>query len=240
MRFYRPFTSVEAMTFDLDDTLYNNEPIIRQAEATLSEHIKARFPKTGAMTPAHWLEIKRELIKENIGLASDMGELRMHTLRIALQRDIADEQEREEAAKACFHCFYNARSNFSLHSDVHDVLSGLSKKIPLIAITNGNVDPEKTGMTPYFHTFLHASLTYRAKPANDMFNKASDLLSLPPQRILHVGDNMEKDVMGAINAGFQAAWLAVNRPMDIRSERVSVLPHVSLRSLGDLRNLLPE
>lgn len=239
MRFYRPITSVDAMTFDLDDTLYNNEPIIRKAETALSDHIKSRFSKTAAMTPAHWLKIKRDLIKGNIGLASDMGELRMHTLRVALKDDIADDEEREQAAKACFDCFYTARSNFTLHADVHDVLSKLSKKIPLIAITNGNVDPERTGMTPYFQTFLHASLTYRAKPANDMFNKASEMLSLPPQRILHVGDNMEKDVMGAIDAGFQAAWLAVNRPMDIRSERVSVLPHISLQSLGDLLHLLP-
>ncbi|MBU3023674.1 HAD-IA family hydrolase [Aestuariibacter sp. A3R04] len=239
MRFYRPFTSVEAMTFDLDDTLYNNEPIIQQAEATLSEYIKARYPKTGAMTPAQWRDLKRALIKKNIGLASDMGELRMHSLRHALRRDIADDQEREAAATACFNCFYTARSNFSLHTDVHEVLSQLAKRIPLIAITNGNVDPKRTGMTTYFHTFLHASLTYRAKPAADMFNKAASLLALPPQRILHVGDNMEKDVMGAIDAGFQTAWLAVNRRMDIRRERVTVLPHVSLQSLRDLLHLIP-
>ena len=33
MHFYRQLPVIEAMTFDLDDTLYDNRPVIRRVEA---------------------------------------------------------------------------------------------------------------------------------------------------------------------------------------------------------------
>ena len=85
-----------------------------------------------------------------------------------------------------------------------------------------------------FETILHASTTRPMKPAPDMFNEAAAILSIPAGNILHVGDNIIKDVLGAINAQFQAAWFACNRPMALRNEPVSVLPHVSLSTLSEL------
>lgn len=32
MRFYRPLSPVRAMTFDLDDTLYDNRPVMDKTE----------------------------------------------------------------------------------------------------------------------------------------------------------------------------------------------------------------
>ena len=41
MQCYRPVHPVKALTFDLDDTLYNNEPIIRHADAALKLAMQA-------------------------------------------------------------------------------------------------------------------------------------------------------------------------------------------------------
>ena len=70
-----------------------------------------------------------------------------------------------------------------------------------------------------------------------MFHEAADMLSLPPKAILHVGDNLEKDVMGAIKAGMQSAWIAANREMNLSREAVTLLPHVELSALDDLLRL---
>ena len=72
------------------------------------------------------------------------------------------------------------------------------------------------------------------KPAKDMFNEAANILDIEPKHILHVGDNLIKDVYGAINAGYQAAWFACNRPMRLSHERVFVLPHVKLDTIDEL------
>ena len=119
MRFYRPVGPVKAMTFDLDDTLYDNGPVIRAAEATLKNHISEHHPRTAALSPGQWHHIKQTLLDAEPRLSSDMGRWRMQTLQQALTHDIDDETEVKKAAKVCFDCFYTARSNFVLTDEMH-------------------------------------------------------------------------------------------------------------------------
>ncbi|MAC10550.1 MAG: haloacid dehalogenase, partial [Alteromonas sp.] len=106
--------------------------------------------------------------------------------------------------------------------------------LPLVGITNGNVNAQKVGLDRYFTAILHASVERPMKPAQNMFDEAASLIKVTPPHILHVGDNIIKDVFGAINAGYQSAWFACNRPMQLKLEPVSVLPHVQLDSLEEL------
>ena len=247
MQFFKPINIIKAITFDLDDTLYNNEPVIRQADAVLNAHLKRHYPNAGALTPDQWQQLKRDAISANPSLSSDMGKLRLTVLKAALAKDVLPTTRSiastssnatdplTEAATECFHCFYNARSEFELPKEVHDTLSALSSQLPLIGITNGNVNAEKIGIASYFDVILHASTTRPMKPARAMFDEAAQRLNIAPKYILHVGDNMTKDIYGAINAGFQSAWFACNRDMHLPKERISVLPHVVLDHLDELR-----
>lgn len=238
MRFYRPVGPVKAMTFDLDDTLYDNGPVIRAAEATLKNHISEHHPRTAALSPGQWHHIKQTLLDAEPRLSSDMGRWRMQTLQQALTHDIDDEAELKKAAKVCFDCFYTARSNFVLTDEMHQTLAKLARRLPLIGITNGNVDTEATGLSRYFSQVLHASIERPMKPSRAMFDEAVTLLNIPAHEILHIGDNLEKDVYGAIAAGLQSAWYAYNRDMIMRQEHVRVLPHIELDSLEELVTLL--
>ena len=238
MRFYRPLGPVKAMTFDLDDTLYNNGPVIRAAEVALKEYLSKHYQQAALLTAANWQSIKYQLISDDPRLASDMGQLRMRSLEQALGKDVTQPEALKAAAQACFDCFYTARSQFGLAEDVHHTLAELATRIPLLCITNGNVDTQATGLSRYFPTVLHASLERPMKPSRHMFDEAVRLLDVPAEQILHVGDNLEKDVYGAVAAGMQSAWFACNRPMDIRTEAVRVLPHVELARLDELHTLL--
>ena len=62
MQFFRSINSVGAMTFDLDDTLYNNEPIIRRAEQALQTHIAEYHQQAAKLTSLDWLQLKRAAI----------------------------------------------------------------------------------------------------------------------------------------------------------------------------------
>ena len=227
MQFFRPLSTVKAITFDLDDTLYNNEPIIQQAEEALRLHIGKHHPRAATLNAKQWKRLKVDSIANNPLLASDMGKLRLTVLRMALSEDfglsVSDNEphaELDAAVKRCFDCFYDARSNFTLADEVHNTLATLAQCMPLVAITNGNVNAKKVGIDKYFKHIYHASVKRRMKPARDMFDEASHALNLPPQHILHVGDNLQKDVYAAINAGFQSAWFACNRPMQLHIEPV--------------------
>ena len=238
MRFYRPLGPVKAMTFDLDDTLYDNGPVIRVAEVSLQDYIVKHYPRTAQLTPAQWQDIRHRLLQADPRLSSDMGRWRLQTLQQALASDIDDETTLNKAAKACFDCFYTARSNFVLTDEMHQTMAKLARRVPLIGITNGNVDTQTTGLNRYFSKVLHASVERPMKPARAMFDEAVALLNVPAHEVLHVGDNLEKDVYGAIAAGLQSAWYAHNRGMVMRQEQVKVLPHIELRHLEELVTLL--
>lgn len=69
-----------------------------------------------------------------------------------------------------------------------------------------------------------------AKPSPVLFEHAARKLGLPAGAILHVGDSLEQDVIGARAAGFNAA----------RLDRRGGKQDGSLRSLGELPSLLTD
>lgn len=237
MRFFRPIHAVRAITFDLDDTLYNNEPVIVRATQALQRHLDANFPHAAALTPHEWRSINQALINDTPELGSDMGQLRLRSLQVALRQDVS-EADIDRVAEDCFTLFYQARSDFSLAEEVHQTLAQLAQRVPLIAITNGNVDADAVGFAQYFTHILHASLSRPMKPHRAMFDEAAQLCELAPKQILHVGDNLEKDVLGAHRAGFQTAWFACNRSMNIKREPARILPSVMLDNLAELADLI--
>ncbi|MEC9335103.1 MAG: HAD family hydrolase, partial [Pseudomonadota bacterium] len=173
MQFFRSINSVEAMTFDLDDTLYNNEPIIRRAEQALQAHIAEHHRDAAKLSAHDWLQLKRAAIAKDTRLASDMGQLRRVVLTAALSGTPANQLSLAPAAdlalrsavEDCFNCFYDARSDFTLADHVHNTLDALSQRIPLVGITNGNVNTQKVGLDCYFQNILHASIERPMKPA---------------------------------------------------------------------------
>jgi putative hydrolase of the HAD superfamily len=237
MKFYRPLGPIKALTFDLDDTLYNNHPIIQAADQALTQFIAKNYPKTGTLGPKDWRDIKVNLLNNKPELYSDMGKLRWLTLHHGLRYEQLSNSQHQLATDACFAFFYHARSNFQVDKNIHSLLKKLGESRPLIAITNGNVNLQQIGIDRYFSHSLHASVARPMKPARHMFDEAASLLNIAPEFILHVGDNLQKDIHGAINAGFQAAWYACDRHMHLANEPASVLPTIQLDSLEELHLL---
>lgn len=238
MIIYKPTPKIAAMTFDLDDTLYHNWPYLVEAERGLLNYISERYPDSSHLHKDDWQQFKRQALRDDPTLFSDMGELRRRVLSEGLQRGGYAGSTLKKAVDDCFDWFYYQRSNFKVSDAVATVLAALAKKLPLVAITNGNVNTKQIGIDEYFQTVLKASQNSPMKPHAHMFDKAAELLAVPRQKILHVGDNLEKDVWGASLAGFSTAWHACDRKMDIRSEPVRVLPNLEIHELEELTYLI--
>ncbi len=235
MRFFRPLTPIHAITFDLDDTLYDNAPVIVQAESALQAYLAQHYPQTAQLSPLQWQQLRQQ---QQPALASDMAALRRCMLSSALQHEVADAQACAAAVEDCFNLFYAARSDFQVAAKQHQLLSALAAKVPLVAITNGNVDTRKIGIHDYFSLVLHANVQQPMKPHPHMFRRACEHLRLTPCKVLHVGDHLIKDVRGALDCGMQAAWYACNRSMDLNHEPVAVLPHLLLDDLDELLSVV--
>ncbi len=235
---YKALTPVKAITFDLDDTLYENTSVIVAAQKALDVFIQQNFPQARALPSTYWRQHQAQAIRLNPCLKHDMSELRLVALRNGFKALGMSGEQASEAAEKSYQVFYAKRSDFEVREQVHNLLSALSKRVPLVAITNGNVCLHKIGISAYFSESFKANVNMPMKPDSCMFNAAQQHLTLAPQDILHVGDNLQKDVMGAIKAGYQAAWYADDRAMHLTNEPVSLLPHIQLATLDELLGLV--
>ncbi|WP_421281415.1 HAD-IA family hydrolase [Aeromonas taiwanensis] len=235
MQFYRRWQPVAAITFDLDDTLYDNGPAIARAEQWMLSHLRSEYLATAMLDKPRWLALKRQLLLSRPELRDDVSLARLHGIREALvQGGMAPSQAALEA-ETVFAGFLAERSKIEVSDETHALLARLAGRYPLAVITNGNLDLVQAGLADYFTLVCKAGAGARMKPAPDMFMQVQAALGLAPDRILHVGDHPETDVLGARLHGFRAAWLN-ERGQSWQS--LSLLPDVELGALHELAGLL--
>ncbi|PKG64290.1 MULTISPECIES: HAD-IA family hydrolase [Pseudoalteromonas] len=206
IRFNRAIKPFSVMSFDLDDTLYSNHPIIKAAVKAQQNYLNA-LPGYQEQGQKYWQLCRELAVIQNPDLADDVTKWRKHTLRLALSKlgFTADEVERH--ANAAYNAFADARSNIVVSDDVLNLLDNLAKHFTLVAITNGNVEIERFNLHDKFELVLQAGMHGKAKPHSTLFDKAATHLNVAKSDILHIGDSLDTDVQGANNAGCQSVWL---------------------------------
>ena len=237
MRSYRTLGPVRAVTFDLDDTLYDNTPVIAAAEswyeAALACHPMLRSSEL-RLCPGR---VRRMVLREFPELEHDVTLLRAEILtRIFLDAGMAPADARREG-ELMTRRFIQVRSAFRIPPETFAILRNLGRRYPLVALSNGNMDPVRTGISSFFRSCIMAGGGRRAKPAPDLFAQAAALAGVEPGQILHVGDDPETDILGARNAGMQTCMICP-RGLFCRPERVRLLPDLVIRSLKELELVL--
>jgi HAD superfamily hydrolase (TIGR01549 family) len=237
MIFYRRLTPFKAISFDLDDTLYSNGPIMRTTEERMIEYFSvslAQFSDVNGQQISfsyhYWSSFRQQALNNTPALVHDVAALRLVSYTLGMQAlgmPLAEAQSKAHAALTYFTC---ERSAFSLPESTHDFLQKLAEKIPLVAITNGNVDVEAIGIKKYFSSIYHAGKGIKQKPDSQMFDLACQKLNISTAQLLHVGDCGRADIAGAIKAGCQAAWL----PRYTIGKPLTVLPHIQLTHVDEL------
>lgn len=233
MKFYRRLSPIKAISFDLDDTLYANGPIMRQAEKKMQQYFLQHFSKP--LANSFWLPFRAQAIKAEPMVKHDVVALRLAYYFLGFCALGLPEAKASEQAKKAVAYFSVVRSEFLLPEKSHQLLAALQQYYPLVAITNGNVDTKAIGVNRYFTHVYHAVDGIKQKPEREMFGRACQQLNIEAHQLLHVGDCGRADIQGAINAGCQAAWINSKGP----GKALSVLPHVELATVSDLLMLNP-
>lgn len=235
MKFYRSLPPLTAITFDLDDTLYDNHSVMLRLEARFLEWLNDNAAQMKRWDRKHWRVLREHALRRAPSLKNDMTALRIATIEAGLSEQGYTRPHIDSITTAAMERVYRWRNEVEILPSTHDVLSKLAKKYPLVAITNGNVDCHAIGLSHYFtHTFC-AGPDGVAKPDPHLFNKAAKALDVNPESILHVGDHLISDVAGANAAGFNSAWLNTSNRSLRHSRNVESLPDIEL---SDLRLLL--
>ncbi|UDG81236.1 5-amino-6-(5-phospho-D-ribitylamino)uracil phosphatase YigB [Candidatus Hartigia pinicola] len=238
MHFYRPLSPIKAVTFDLDDTLYDNHSIINKTEKEVLRFIREYDPQFSNFT-TETLSMFRNIIKKkqpciyhNITLWRWLSSKTMFG-----HYGYSSKNAKKGADDIMVHFTY-WRNQINIPLSTHEILKKLVGKVPLVAITNGNAQPEVFGLARYFQFVLKAGIDGRSKPYCDMYQLAAKKLDIEPQAILHVGDNLVTDVKGAINSGMQACWFNLNNKTLIQKTNTYLLPHVEISQLSSLLLLI--
>jgi len=222
---------IRAITLDLDDTLWPIWPTIERAERALHVWLAEHAPMTSALfaNPAALREIRNETTTARPDLKHDMSALRRESIRLALGRAGDDPMLAEPA----FEVFFAERQRVTLFDDVLPALEYLSARFPLVALSNGNADLKRVGLAHFFRASICAREFGVGKPDPRIFHAAAGAVDTMPEFILHVGDDVTLDALGALNAGMQAGWL--NRSDALWPHEQE--PHVTLTHLGELKDL---
>ena len=194
---------IRALSFDLDDTLWDCAPAIRHAEATLHGWFARETPRIAERHDGESLAAHRAgVLAAHPELAGDVTASR----RKAIERLLVEHGYPADLVDPAFDAFRRARSEVVLYDGVTELLAALGARYRLAAITNGNADLERIGLAGHFELILAASVDIPPKPAPDMFRACLERFGIEAHELLHIGDNALTDVGGAQRAGARALW----------------------------------
>jgi len=202
-----PMTLVpRAICFDLDDTLWEVQPVLRRAEARVQAYLEVEHPQLAPQLSVEAMfSARRTLAAEVPERAHDMTWLRTEALRRLATHHGHDPVIGDRA----FEVFIAARHEVEFYPEVTTALSKLSSRFRLASFSNGNACVHRIGIGHHFEVTLNAESVGRAKPHPEVYLTVARALGISPSELLHVGDHLENDIRGAAEAGCRTAW--VNR-----------------------------
>lgn len=224
---------IKVLTFDLDDTLWDVRPALVKAEAAQNTWLSEHFPDImAAHTDETLLALKKVVLQREPALRHHISVFRETFLRDLLLTGGVNDNRAREAAREAFQVFLRHRQAVAVFPTAQPLLAALHTQFRIGALTNGNADVYQTPLGGYFEFAIKAEDVGASKPDPRLFQEALKRTQVEPQELVHVGDNHDHDVDGALNAGVRSVWLRTDNsdPLEHRADAVitclSELPRV--------------
>ena len=159
---------LRAVAFDLDNTLWDIEPVLERAERRLIEWMHENCPRIPERVSLAEMRAAREQVaRDEPERAHDFTYLRM----VALARHARECGYEEAVAGQAFEVFFRARNELELFDDVRPGLERLKSRYALATLSNGNADLALIGLAEVFCASLNARQIGAAKPARACFER---------------------------------------------------------------------
>jgi 2-haloalkanoic acid dehalogenase type II len=195
---------IRSITIDLDDTLWAIHPVIARAESRLRDWLTEHYPRVVEQFSGDSMRrLRQKVEQDNAARAHDLGYLRREVLRhmgaaAGYGRSLADD---------AFAVFDDARNDVEIFPDVLPALESLREHYVIVALTNGNANLEKIGISDLFDDVITAVSVGTAKPDRRIFDAAVHAGGYSARETLHVGDDPQLDIDAARQAGLRTAWM---------------------------------
>ncbi len=192
--------------FDLDHTLWDfdkNSALtfekifrINNLEVELNSFLEVYMP----INLAYWKLYREEKIDKT-------------SLRFARLKDAFDALGVKVSTQLIYKLSGDYITHLSTFNHLFDgtitILDYLKPKYTLHIITNGFKEVQhgklnKSGIAQYFETVTNSEMVGVKKPNSKIFKHALDLAKATADQSLMIGDNLEADILGALNFGIDA------------------------------------
>ena len=172
--FTRGKIEIQAVTFDLDDTLYDNLPVIKSAVAAMFAELDRSHPEIEVSPDAFRAEMIGPQKEQSPDGGADLGALRHRTLAFFARK--AGHARPEAVADEIMKVFMRERSRVTLFPGVLSTLAALKQRgLVLGAITNGNADMSQTPLRDALQFCVSAGELGELKPGRRPFHAALEL-----------------------------------------------------------------
>jgi putative hydrolase of the HAD superfamily len=233
---------IEAVLFDLDDTLHDDTLAYRSAAERVANEIAAEhgldarslFGAYVAEAEAFWKTLSPAVFD------STLVGLRARMWLTALRSVGLDDLAVAERCGAAYNDY--RRGNLKLWPGAIELLESLRERgCKLAMITNGMAEThrEKIALLQLedaFDEIFIADEVKLVKPDVRLFRLAAERLGVSPERCAMVGDRYDRDIRGAHEAGMFTVW------MNVRAESVppgAPAPDAIVTSIGEVEAALP-
>jgi putative hydrolase of the HAD superfamily len=223
---------IAAVFLDLDNTLWNIEPVIARANEVLNRFLQERCPRVPPLDAQEgWRSRFAAVIAANAHMQHDFTFIRKEALRQCVREAGYPLTFADDA----FDVFFRARNEVELYVDVIPALERLVRKYRLVAVSNGNADLDAIGLASFFEHRIAARDVGALKPEPAVFKAALARVELDPHQVVHVGDEPSADIEGARRAGLHAIW--INRHNAIWPEELEP-PKMTAATLSEVADKL--
>lgn len=211
------FSRLKAITFDLDDTLWDNSGVMQRTEQGhvdwLTEQLGAwqrgrEEPLTPPIALSDYLRERQALARRSWSRRGDFSWLRERTLIQLLEESGVNRAAAHWWAALAMQRFHSLRILVTPFPDTDAMLERLKGRYRLGSITNGNVAFHRLPLARHFQARIAAGEMFAPKPDPRPFLAMLARLQVKACETLHVGDSWEEDVLPAIRLGLRAIWIA--------------------------------
>lgn len=202
---------IKLLTFDLDNTLWEIDPVIIEAEKSMRAWIAEHVPEAVAHLEMDQLkQTYKQIMQQHPEVAHHPTNFRKKLLYQVFTNASLAHDHAHEMSEQAFAVFYKGRNKITLFHEAEGILETLSQRYPLIALTNGNANLEMVGINCYFKAHFSAETEGKAKPHHAMFTRALDYMGIAAQEAIHIGDHPKEDVEAAQTLGYHTIWFNEN------------------------------
>ncbi|HEV8079323.1 MAG TPA: YjjG family noncanonical pyrimidine nucleotidase [Chitinophagaceae bacterium] len=234
----KPAIKYKHLFFDLDHTLWDFETNAKEALAELYKHFKLEeliispFDKFYT-TYLHHNAIIWDRYHKGFITVDDLKWKRMQ--RTLLDFKIGNDPLAKEMSAKFLEILPNQKKLFDYTTEILEYL--INKKYTLHLLTNGFEKTQWSKITNsnianYFTNVITSEISSCIKPSKEMFEYAINKAGAQLNESIMIGDNLDADIQGAINAGMDSVF--VNHI----NAATTVTPTYTIYHLKELENIL--